>query len=320
MTLGAARTLDAAHLAAARMLRDGGIATPALDARVLLCHATGLSHERLIAHGRDPLLPEAAAHLAGYVARRLSGEPVSRIKGFREFYGREFRIDSDTLDPRPDTETLIGATLGIVAEEGLGDRPLRLLDLGTGSGCILVTLLAELPLAEGIGTDLSAGALRLAGENAQRLGVEARARFVAADWFTGLSGRFDLIVANPPYIPAEEIATLSPEVAGHDPRRALDGGQDGLEAYRRIAARAVDFLAPGGHLVVEIGASQAQAVFRLFQASGLILEADGVLFDLARQPRCIHAEKPYGERAERRRNPKISLENRDAQGSFKAAN
>jgi release factor glutamine methyltransferase len=314
------RTLDAAHVAAARALRDRGLETPSLDARVLLCHATGLSHERLIAHGRDPLAPEAAARLAGYVTRRLKGEPVSRIKGVREFYGRDFRIDPHTLDPRPDTETLIGAALRTVAADGLAQRPMRVLDLGTGSGCILVTLLAELPLAEGTGTDTSACALRMAAENAARLGVGGRARFLAADWFEGLTGRFDLIVANPPYIASGEIEGLAREVAGHDPMRALDGGPDGLEAYRRIAARAGEFLGPGGHLLVEIGPSQAQAVLELFRAAGLIAEADGVLFDLGGRPRCVQAESPLRGRAEGRRPAKISLENRDVRGSFEVAN
>jgi len=310
--LDAAPTLDAAHVVAARMLRDGGIDLPSLDARVLLCHATGLSHESLIAHGRDPLLPEVAARLAGYVTRRLAGEPVSRIRGFREFFGRAFRIDPHTLDPRPDTETLVAAALRILKEEGLSGRPLRVLDLGTGSGCILLTLLAESVTAEGTGSDMSPGALRLARENARRLGVADRARFVAADWFDGLSGRFDLIVANPPYIPAEEIATLSREVAGHDPRRALDGGADGLAAYRRIAAEAVDFLDPGGHLLVEIGPSQAEAVFGLFRSAGLIVAEDGVLFDLAGRARCIHAEAPWGRR--RSQGPKNKLGKRGCSG------
>lgn len=320
MTFAAVQTLDAAHVVAARMLRDGGVDMPSLDARILLCHATAHSHERLVSHGRDPLQPEAAARLAGYVTRRLAGEPVSRIRGFREFFGRDFRIDAHTLDPRPDTETLVVAALRILKDDGLDSRPLRLLDLGTGSGCILITLLAELPSAEGTGTDMSAGALRLACENARTLGVGPRARFVGVDWFEGLTGRYDLIVANPPYIPSGEIASLSREVSGHDPLRALDGGADGLSAYRRIADRAGEFLMPGGHLLVEIGPTQADAVFELFRAAGLVIEEDGILFDLAGRPRCIHAEAPFRGGAERRRTPKISLENRDAQASFKAAN
>jgi len=295
-TLDLALTLDAAHVAAARALRDGGIDTPGLDARVLLCHSTGLSHEAVIAQGSEPLPPAAAARLTDYVTRRLAGEPVSRIKGYREFYGRDFRIDPHTFDPRPDTETLIGAALRIVAEEGLDTRPLKLLDLGTGSGCILLTLLAELPNAEGLGTDLSPGALRLAAVNAGRLGVDGRTRFVAADWFEGLSGQFDLILANPPYIAAGEIAALSPEVAGHDPKAALDGGADGLDAYRCIAAQAAAFLAPGGHLLVEIGPTQAQAVAGLFRAAGLAVDEDGALLDLAGRPRGLHAISAGGVR------------------------
>lgn len=310
------RTLDAAHAAAAGALREGGVDTPSLDARVLLGHATGLSHERLIADGREPLTPEAAARLSAYVSRRLAGEPVSRIKGYREFYGRDFRIDPHTLDPRPDTETLIGAALDLVAAESLSGRPLRVLDLGTGSGCILLTLLAELPLAEGIGTDMNPGALRVASENARRLGLAARVRFVTADWFEGLSGRFDLIVSNPPYIPTGEIARLASEVVDHDPKRALDGGADGLCAYRRIAARAADFLTPDGRILVEIGAGQAQAVIELFRAAGLGFEDEGVRFDLGGRPRCVHGRG----RAEGRRAAKISLENRYVQGSFEAAN
>jgi release factor glutamine methyltransferase len=320
-TLNEAQTLDAAHVAAARLLREAGLATPSLDSRVLLCHAAGLSHEKLIARGREPLPRGVAARFAGYVTRRLSGEPVSRIKGFREFFGRDFLIDEHTLDPRPDTERLVEAAIEIARrEESSHPEPLRLLDLGTGSGCILTTLLAELPSAEGTGTDLSPGALHMASENAQRLGLGARARFVTADWFDGLTGQFDIIVANPPYIASGEIASLSREVSGHDPAAALDGGADGLAAYRRIALRAHDFLAPGGHLLVEIGSSQAQAVFGLFRSAGLLLEEDGVLCDLAGRPRCIHGEKPYGGGAEGRRGPKISLENGGAQGSLGSAN
>lgn len=292
------QNLGAAHVAAARMLRDADIDTPSLDARVLLGQATGLSYEALIAHDREPLAPHAEARLAEYVARRIQGEPVSRISGLREFYGRNFRIDPHTLDPRPDTETLIDAALKIVAVQNPAERSLSLLDLGTGSGCILITLLSELPLAQGTGTDISQGALRLAQENARRLGVDARSRFVVADWFEGLVGRFDLIVANPPYISSAEIAGLSREV-GHDPRQALDGGEDGLAAYRRIASAAASFLAPGGHLLVETGPTQAKVVLDLFRGAGLAVKADGVLFDLAGRPRCVYAENPQRGRAGR---------------------
>ena len=312
-------TLESAHAAAARTLREGGVQMPSLDARLLLCHATGLSHESLIVHGRDLLAPEQAARFAGYLARRLAGEPVSRIRGIREFYGRGFLIDPHTLDPRPDTETLIEAALGLAAGEALRGSPLRLLDLGIGSGCILLTLLAELPTAHGVGIDISQDGLRVARENARRLGLEARARFAAADWFEGLEGGFDLILANPPYIASGDIGGLAREVA-YDPSAALDGGPDGLAAYRAIAARAAEFLSPGGHLLVEIGATQAEAVFELFQASGLIVEEDSVLFDLAGHPRCVLAGSPRTGATEGRKPGKIGLENRDVQGRFEPGN
>ena len=283
-------SLQSAQARAAQILRDGGIDTAALDARALLKTATGLPLEALIVKGREPLGAPSGKRLDEYVARRLAGEPVSRIRGSREFYGRDFKIDPNTLDPRPDTETLVDAALGLARGEDLSGRDLRLLDLGTGSGCILLTLLAELPDATGTGTDINPGALAVAGHNAKALGVADRARFVAADWFEGLTGRYDLIVSNPPYIASAEIEALSPEVARHDPRAALDGGADGLDAYRRIAARAERFLAPDGVLLVEIGSTQAGSVAELFRAAGLIVADDGVLTDLAGRPRCVCAK------------------------------
>jgi len=314
-----AETFETMLAATTRSFRDGGIDTPSLDARLLLCHAAGLTHEAAILRGREALQPETAARLEGFVARRLAGEPVSRILGMREFYGRSFRVDSHTLDPRPDTETLIEAALDLVARNGWRNRQLKLLDLGTGTGCILLTLLAELPQAEGIGTDRCEGALRLAADNARRLGVAGRPRFVAADWLQGMAGRFDLILSNPPYIPTGDMAALSREVAVYDPRLALDGGADGLEAYRRIAARAPSALRPGGSLIVEIGATQAQAATALFRAAGLVVEEDGVRLDLASKPRCVVAKCLRGG-AERRMTPKISLEKPDVRGRFMPGN
>ena len=287
-------TVETALVAAARTLREGGIATASLDGRLLLCHASGLTHEALIARNREALSPEAAALLEGYVARRLQGEPVSRIKGNKEFYGRRFEVDAHTLDPRSDTETLIEAALDLIARKGWQGRPLRLLDLGTGSGCILLTLLAELPQAEGVGTDISEGALRCAAGNAKLLGLTDRAHFIVTDWLDGVSGRFDLILSNPPYIASAEIAGLAREVAGYDPRLALDGGADGLDAYRRIAQRAPGALRERGQLVVEIGATQAEAVANLFRAAGLGVEGDGLRFDLAGRARCVLARSPEG--------------------------
>lgn len=283
-------SLQSAQARATQVLRDGGIDTAALDARALLKVATGMSLEALIVNGRAPLSAPCETRFDDYVARRLAGEPVSRIRGTREFYGRDFKIDAHTLDPRPDTETLVTAVLDQAGSDGFRGRPLRLLDLGTGSGCILVTLLAELPEAVGTGTDINPGALELARDNAAALGVGDRARFAAADWFEGLAGHYDIIVSNPPYIASAEIEGLAPEVARHDPLAALDGGTDGLDAYRRIAAGAPRFLAPGGALVVEIGCTQAGSVVDIFRAGGLIVADDGVRSDLAGLPRCVCAK------------------------------
>jgi release factor glutamine methyltransferase len=273
---------------AAQILREAGIETPELDARVLLCHAVGLSHETYIARAREPLPADAATRLTCAIARRLKREPVARILGCREFYERSFILGHDTLDPRPDTETLIEAVLDIVREQGWQEKPLRLLDLGTGTGCILVTLLAELPRAVGLGTDLSLGALAVAAANAKAHGVGPRAAFAAADWLDGVSGKFDLIVSNPPYIAAGEIAGLAEEVAAHDPRLALDGGPDGLDAYRRIAMRARDALTEDGRLLVEIGPGQGDDVATIFARAGLDPER-GARRDLAGRPRVVVA-------------------------------
>jgi release factor glutamine methyltransferase len=275
-------SLGQAHTAAARLLREARIAAPELDARLLLCHAAGLTHEAYVAGLNDTLAPDAAARFGAYVARRLAGEPVSRIIGIREFYGRSFRIDASTLDPRPDTETLIEAALALAGHEG----PLKLIDLGTGSGCILVTLLAELPLTTGIGIDKSLPALELARANAASLGVGNRARFMAGDWLDAVQGTFDLVVANPPYLSAADMAGLSNEVGAHDPRGALDGGPDGLSAYRSIAPRLGKVLRPGGIALFEIGHTQAEAVSGLLAGEGLILD-QGPWRDLAGRPRVV---------------------------------
>ncbi|MGB8711425.1 MAG: peptide chain release factor N(5)-glutamine methyltransferase [Methyloceanibacter sp.] len=279
-------SLGQAHTAAARLLRETRIAAPELDARLLLCHATGLSHEAYVAALNDALAPEAAALFGASIERRLAGEPVSRIIGIREFYGRPFRIDASTLDPRPDTETLVEAALGLVDREA----PLNILDLGTGSGCILITLLAELPRASGVGVDVSLGALELARANAQTVGVGDRAAFLASDWLEAVEGSFDLVVANPPYLSAADMAALSPEVRDHDPAPALDGGPDGLSAYRRIVPGLRKALRPGGFALFEIGPDQDQAVSRLLAEAGLdIGEGQHLWRDLAGRPRVVGA-------------------------------
>jgi release factor glutamine methyltransferase len=282
-------TLAQAFAATASRLRHAGIETPELDARVLLCHAAGLSHETYIARAHEALPTDVAPRLERAIARRLAREPVARITGAREFYGRSFILGKDTLDPRPDTETLIEAALDIVREQGWQEKPLRLLDLGTGTGCILVTLLAELPRAVGLGTDLSLGALAIAAANASAHGVASRASFIAADWLDAVSGKFDLILSNPPYLAAGEIAGLATEVAEHDPRLALDGGADGLEAYRRIAMRARDMLTKDGRLLVEIGSGQGEDVAAIFARAGLKPERSEGRRDLAGRFRVIVA-------------------------------
>lgn len=281
-------SLQQAFAAAAQSLREAGIETPELDARLLLCHAAGLTHESYVARAGEALAPEIAARLEASLLRRANREPVSRITGTREFYGRSFVVERSALDPRPDTETLIEVALDLVAASGDG-RPLRLLDLGTGTGCILITLLAELPEAHGVGTDIAADALVLAEANARRLGVSDRATFTASDWCDAVAGEFDLILSNPPYIASAEIAGLAPDVRAYDPHLALDGGQDGLDAYRRIAAGAAGKLRPGGKILVEIGASQARDVAALLERCGFLVETGGIVPDLGDRPRVVVA-------------------------------
>jgi release factor glutamine methyltransferase len=282
-----AGTLSSAFVAAAGALRQAGMETPELDARLLLCHAARVTHEGFIARGREKLDPEAGARLERALARRLKREPMSRITGTREFYGREFLLGPETLDPRADTETLIEAALAHVSARGGRNRSLTILDLGTGTGCILITLLAELPNARGLGTDISQSALALAAHNAARLGVADRACFLAADWLDAIEGGFDLIVANPPYLAADELKRLAPEVAVYDPLEALCGGPDGLEAYRCIAGRVQRVLTPHGKLLVEIGPNQAKEVAEIFRTAGL--EVGAVEGDLAGRPRVVVA-------------------------------
>lgn len=257
--------VDEARRALTRAFGDTGIATPRLDARVLLMAACGLSHASLIRAANERVTPAQAERLEALAARRLAGEPVSRILGTREFWGLEFALSPETLDPRPDTETLVQAVLDAVRPRAR--EPMRLLDLGTGTGCILVALLHELPFAFGIGTDISHAALATARDNARRNGVSARAGFVQSDWLAGVDGRFDVVVANPPYVAGAEIASLSSEVRCHDPIAALDGGMDGLTAYRAIVPDLTSVLAPGGVAAFEVGAGQAHAVAQMVLAS-----------------------------------------------------
>lgn len=265
--------------AATERLKASGCDTPALDARLLLQAAAGISREDLILGPDRTLAPDQHAAFEGFIARRERHEPVSRILGEREFYGRVFRVTPDTLDPRPDTETLIDAALGLMPPAG------RLLDLGTGTGAIAITLLAERPEASGLATDLSPAALAVARDNATRLGVAERLGLAEGGWFAPVAGRFDIILSNPPYIPAGNIAALDPEVRNFDPALALAGGADGLDPYRIISSAAAAHLAAGGHVLVEIGAGQAEDVAALFAAAGF--RAAGRFRDLGGHERCL---------------------------------
>lgn len=261
---------EAVRIAAAR-LAAAGIEAPQREARLLLAATLGLTAADLLL-APDRAIGEAAAVLDAAVRRRAGREPFHRILGNREFYGLDLALSPATLVPRPDTETLVDAVLERLGAEGRGTAPLSVLDLGTGSGAILIALLAHLPRAIGTGTDLSDEALATAAANAARH-VGDRARFVTSNWFSNLAGRFDVIVSNPPYIAASEIAALEPEVARHDPLAALDGGADGLDAYRALAAGAQAHLADGGLIGLELGAGQQPAVAALFAAQGFAVVA-----------------------------------------------
>ncbi|MCB1394708.1 MAG: peptide chain release factor N(5)-glutamine methyltransferase [Rhodobacter sp.] len=275
-------TADAHLRAAVARLAAAGVPDPARDARLLLAHALGIAPDRVTLVLRDPLPEGAALRFDAALGQRAARIPVSQITGRRAFWGRDFHVTRDVLDPRPETETLVAAAL---------EAPFaRVLDLGTGSGAILLSLLAERPAATGMGVDLSAPALAVAAENAEALGVAARADLHRSDWFAAVEGRFDLVVSNPPYIAEVEMAGLSPEVREHEPRLALTPGGDGLDAYRAIAAGVGGHLTPGGRLLVEIGPTQGAAVSALFAQAGLTGIA--VRPDLDGRDRVVGAHRP----------------------------
>lgn len=275
-------TLAQALREATERLAAAGVDSPARDARVLAAHVLDLKPDALIFAGARLLTQPELAALEAAVTARGNRQPVSQITGQRLFWGRIFRVTPDVLDPRPETETLV--------EQALAAPFTRVLDLGTGTGCILLTLLAECPAATGLGLDLSPAALDVARGNAAALGLAARARFAVSDWYQACEGPFDLIVSNPPYIAQDEMATLSPEVRDWEPHLALTPGGDGLDAYRAIAEGAPDHLAPAGRLMVEIGPTQAAAVAALFLAAGLTEIV--VTPDLDGRDRVVSARKP----------------------------
>jgi release factor glutamine methyltransferase len=253
----------------AQMFRSAAIEQPDVDARVLVGHALHLDRARLIAQADRILEAREVTVVSALAARRLRREPVARILGQKEFWSLGLTVTPDVLVPRPETETVVEAALDFVVRGGLRMEKLRILDIGTGSGALLLALLHELPNATGTGTDVSTPALQAARANAAHCGLESRCSFVACNIGSGVQGLFDLIVSNPPYIAHNEIVSLTPEVRDYDPLVALDGGNDGLDAYRAIAAQAKRLLAPGGRLYVEIGAGQEAAVRVVFINAGL---------------------------------------------------
>ncbi|MGB7011928.1 MAG: peptide chain release factor N(5)-glutamine methyltransferase [Pseudolabrys sp.] len=271
----------------AQAFHTAGIEAADVDGRLLVGHALHLDRARLIAQSDRILEAREINVISALAARRLKREPVSRILGQKEFWSIALAITPDVLVPRPETETVVEGALDFVVRGGLRMEKLRILDIGTGSGALLLALLRELPNATGTGTDISTGALKVARENAARCGVEDRCTFVVCDIASVVEGPFDLLVSNPPYIAHNEITSLAPEVKNYDPMVALDGGDDGLAAYRAIAADAKRLLAPGARMFVELGAGQEAAVRDLFTNVGLI--AGIARTDLAGIPRVLGA-------------------------------
>jgi release factor glutamine methyltransferase len=271
----------------AQTFRAAGIEDADVDARVLAGHALHLDRARLISQSDRVLEAREVNAISGLAGRRLKREPVSRILGRKEFWSLPLAVTPDVLVPRPETETVVEGALDFVVRGGLRMEKLRILDIGTGSGALLVALLNELPNATGIGTDISRAALETARINITQFSFEGRCSLIACDMAAGVQGQFDLVVSNPPYIARGDIASLAPEVRDYDPIMALDGGDDGLAAYRSISADAKRLLAQGGRLFVELGAGQEPAVRELFTNAGL---AVGVARnDLAGTPRVLGA-------------------------------
>ena len=287
-------TLAQAQRQLTARFRAAGLDTPALDARLLVTAALGLDAAAGISRPELAVTAEAEARIEAFACRRLAREPVSRILGVRQFYGLDLEIGPATLDPRPETETLVDAALELVcAGEVPSSGAPYILDLGTGSGAIIIALLTALTASRGVATDIDPATLAIARRNAERHGVGDRLQFATAQWFDGLAGpvsrTFDLIVSNPPYIPAVRIAGLDPEVAIYDPRGALDGGPDGLDAYRRIMASAAAALSPGGWLLLEIGCDQKDDISKIAKFYGILSQNSTFREwnDLAGAPRCV---------------------------------
>jgi release factor glutamine methyltransferase len=285
----AGQTIEAARRALAARLASAGVESSNLDARLLTGHATNLDLTGMIAAANRMLTIEESSRLEALASRRLAGEPVARILEEKEFWGLRFILSPATLIPRPDTETVVELALEMLRERP-ANKPLSIADLGTGTGAILLALLSELTDATGIGTDISVEALETATANAVHLGLAGRTSFIRCDYASDLAGPFDLVVSNPPYIATSDIAGLAVEVRDHDPRAALDGGLDGLDAYRALIPQAARILAPGAALVVECGHGQAPRIEALMTAAGL-LPRRAPKTDLGGVPRAVGASK-----------------------------
>ena len=275
-------TIGAALAGAARELAAAGIDNARAEARMLVGHATNVGPETIIGYPDRLLDGRQRDALGEAVRRRARREPMAHLLGAREFWSLDFAVTPDVLTPRPDSETVVEAALGQIADRAAA---LDILDLGTGSGCLMLALLSELPNARGLGVDISPAAAAIARRNAERLGLARRARFAVADWDCGLAGAFAVVVANPPYVPSGEIGRLAPEVARFEPRMALDGGADGLESLRAVAPAIARTIAADGTALVEIGAGQAAAAVDLMAQCGLAV--DRVAADLSGIPRCL---------------------------------
>lgn len=290
MLTTASHTLALARQALAEKFAHAGIDSANADARLLIAHALDIELATVMTHGERDLTEREMAAIDALAKRRLKREPVARIIGAREFWSLSLAITPDVLVPRPDSETVVEAALDVISGEAAMLETLRILDIGTGSGALLLALLSELPNAVGTGTDISEAALNVARANAERHALETRCSFVACDITAGVQGGFDLIVSNPPYVARGDLAALDAEVRDYDPALALDGGDDGLDYYRTIAADAPRLLAAGGRLILELGAGQESAVRAVLTDAGLT--PGSAHADLAGIPRALAATLP----------------------------
>lgn len=289
MTDTLTQSVQSLYKEAKDQFEKAGIDTADLDARILMREVFGITDVDFILNSPIQLSEVLNETFAQYVARRIKGEPVSRILGVREFWSLPFKVTTDTLDPRPDTEIMVEAALKAFSD---GKQPSRLLDLGTGTGCILISLLHEWPHAQGVGVDISEGALRVAAENAALNKVDDRVDFICADWGEGITDKFDVILSNPPYIPSDDIANLENDVKNHDPIHALDGGEDGLDCYKVIVMKIKSLLNTDGRAFLEIGYQQASDLTRIVEEYGLCVET--IHPDLGGIPRIV--EISFGEK------------------------